>query len=76
MRHGSECSFHPPVSDEAFLHLYKHLSEQSISPSGLVEVIEFVASEGPGTACLLFATTEQAAASLRFNGFVALGIAM
>lgn len=45
-------------------------------PTGLIEVIEFVASEGPGTACLLFATVEQAAASLRFNGFMALGIAM
>lgn len=39
-------------------------------------MIEFAGGEGPGTACLLFATAEQAAASLRYNGFVALGIAM
>ncbi|UZJ55005.1 hypothetical protein CBS101457_004325 [Exobasidium rhododendri] len=40
----------------------------------MVEAVEFAGSEGPGTACLLFATTDQAAASLHFNGFMALGI--
>jgi hypothetical protein len=44
--------------------------------TGLIEMIDFVANEGPGTACLLFVTVEQAATSLRFNGFTALGIAM
>jgi hypothetical protein len=44
--------------------------------TGLVEAIEFAGCEGAGSACLLFATAEQAAASLRFHGFVALGIAM